>query len=560
MGKIASKENFAAQFKLPRYFHYSWINAAEENAVKSVQQILATPKEQILSRYISGYAEAYKIFQENSGITLTPEQNSLIDLAATETITEQDLRNALSSGVSQAPVFSGGLDGSSNLVNAIAKLSQELKKMNEKMINFNALIDAFLGAKDLYVRIEDSIIGNGGNIRTMTKNKSKVIQEVVQNILNSPDGTTWNSSSSGHVETIAGIGASMNQWLVLLYAVAGGKVSGSTAEAAKQAILKGIKQYAYNLEGAVLEVGTAITNAQASFMAASNINNLNEEIAASAARSFAHLSGDNQIGYTIKVENNKYLQAIMNKAQGQFLSKNKGLVNSSQQLVNVEFPESSMKADQQVWSEDLLLHYDNISVKATTSEKTLRSGEKRIGELKIQSGTNLQTALLRELEFSAEDVVGLLQIALANGSGSVATKTWQQLRKYLQMAMLVPALSGLGKENGMVNNLVTKVKINDYLIPMPQLLNYIQFALARQFSLDNSKFTGSISLKGLPSVGKFQELNTWEGDSSVSNGVLALKRSKRASTAGFNLLQSTKLDLRLRNLNLTLLLNSGAIL
>lgn len=193
-------------------------------------------------------------------------------------------------------------------------------------------------------------------------------------------------------------------------------------------------------------------------------------------------------------------------------------------------------------------------------KKTLRSGEKRIGELKIQSGTNLQTALLRELQFSAQDVVGLLQIVLANGSGSVATKTWQQLRKYLQMAMLVPALSGLGKENGMTNNLVTKVKINDYLIPMPQLLNYIQFALARQFSLDNSKFTGSISLKGLPSVSKFQELNTWEGDSGVNNGALALKRSKRASTAGLNLLQSTKLDLRVRNLNLTLLLNSGAIL
>lgn len=508
-----------------------------------------------MSRYLSQYASAYKLFQEGSGVTLTSEQGSILDLAAKETITKEDLDSALDSGVGNVTAALGGADGSMGLVRTIASLSGQLAKMNDKMVNFNALVEAFSGAKDLYARVESSIISDGGSVRAKSKNRSKVMQEVVTNILRSPDGSAWNSASHGHVETIEGLGKTMNQWLVMLYAVASRGVRTGTAYAAKQAILEGIKQYAVNLENAVLDVGSALTDAQASSLAARNINDLDDEIEKRIADSRVVLSGASSVQCEVKMERDSYLKELLKQSPSLSVNEESSRGTS---LVSVKLPDTTVRSQQQVWSGDMQLHYDNISVKSTVSERTLQNGEKRIGEIKLQSSTSLQTVLLRELRFGAQETIGLVQIALARDDEDVTAYLWDKLKQYVQIAMLVPALSGLNRGNSL-DALTTKIKINDYLIPMPQLLNYLQFALAKQaVSYDGLKFTGSLNLKGFPSIGKFISMNEWVAPREPDVPA-AMLRSKHASASGFDLLQSAKLTLRLRNINLSLLLKAGAL-
>ena len=147
---------------------------------------------------------------------------------------------------------------------------------------------------------------------------------------------------------------------------------------------------------------------------------------------------------------------------------------------------------------------------------------------------------------------------MANGNGSSEPDSaWYDLREYTKNAMLIPALTGLGRENSLSQGtLATMIKINDYLIPMTSFINYLQAMLLRRTGVLGQQFSGYISLEGFPARSKFTAVNQWMPP-MVNNYRAAKRRSNIAETSGMGLLQSTKIRMRLRNLNLSTLINSA---
>ena len=538
---------------LPSYYHYSWEGASEEPLVQSVQSLLANSKDTILSNYIGQYNAAFNLFQEQSGVSLSDEQSAVLDFAAEETLTSQDLEAALSSGINQASISGTDVGGGMGLVAAIHALNQKVTVTNKTLTNLSALMDAFTNATDLYRQVEDSIIAQGGNLRSKAGAKSTVVRQVVQNILNHPDGSEWNRSSKGYINGISGLSQRLNQWLVLLYALTTNRVPRGSKTAVKAAIIQTVKNDMNGLVTALGNVGTRVASAVAT---AQFISTLNSQIDISKLKVSAHTSGG-FIGHTIKIENNGAAQSLLDSVKSELsaLSGTQGRVGDK---LSIKLPKANVQANQQTWSDTLDANINNVTVKPTTSVRTLSSGSQRIGSITVQRSTSMLSLLRQELNLSSNSIIGLLQLAMAQGSNE-PDATWNDLREYTKKALLIPALTGLGTADFSNMNLATMIKINDYIIPMPQFLNYLQATLTRQAGVLGESFTGYISLEGFPSRGAFTKINAWQPPAQ-NNWVAAHRRSRLASSDGRGLLQSTKLRMRLRNLNLTMLIKAGSII
>lgn len=498
------------------------------------------------------YSTALTNLQKNTGIIINPEAAGVIDFAAKGKITQEDLAKALNAGIAPTAVAGVDVDGSVALVYAVQRLSQELQKSNDIMSSYNNLIDSFNGARGIYQQIENAIVDKGGNLLENLNTRSEVIKEVVQNILNSPNGSEWNVTTSGNIQKIDGIDDIYNKWLVLLYGVTSGVVP-KDDEAIKQAILDNIKASANNLKGVALEVGTLYTGEMASKIIANQINDLNQEIEHSIK---TQVSGNNAIGCTVEMRADEAMTRLISQS---ITDTDFRMASSKGGYVTMTFPSKSMKADQRIWSDTMGINYDNISVKATTAIKTVgKSKSKRVSEIKLQSSSPMLYVLMREIGLDGYDIAGVLQIGLAK-TGKQPDVLWNRLKTFVGVSMLVPALTGLNKESDGIN-LVTKVRINEYLIPMPQLLNYVQARFANSARLNGESFTGSVDLKHFPARSKFTALNEWVGSKGQNNAKEAKERSAQASSAGMSLLYNTKLELRFKNLNLSMLMKSGAVI
>lgn len=538
---------------LPSYYHYSWEGASEEPLVQSVQSLLASSKDTILSNYIGQYNAAFNLFQEQSGVSLSDEQSAVLDFAAEETLTSQDLESALSSAVNKAPISGADIGGGMGLVAAIQALNQKVTVTNKTLTNLSALMDAFTNATDLYKQVEDSIVATGGNMRTKAKAKSTVVRQVVQNILSHPDGSEWNQSSRGYINGISGLSQMLNQWLVLLYALTTNRVPRGSKTAIKAAIIQTVKNDMNGLVTALGNVGTRIASAVAT---AQFIEALNSQIDVSKLKVSAHTSGG-FIGHTIKIDNNDAAKSLLNNVKLELAALG-GIQGGTGDKLSVKLPKTNVQANQQTWSDTLDANINNVTVKPTTSVRTLSSGSQRIGSITVQRSTSMLPLLMQELNLSSNSIIGLLQLAMAQGSNE-PDSTWNDLREYTKKALLIPALTGLGTSGFSNMNLATMIKINDYIIPMPQFLNYLQAALTRQADVLGESFTGYISLEGFPNRGAFTKINAWQPPAQ-NNWIAAHRRSRLASSEGMGLLQSTKLRMRLRNLNLTMLIKAGSII
>lgn len=538
---------------LPSYYHYSWEGASEEPLVQSVQALLANSKDTILSNYIGQYNVAFNLFQEQSGVSLSDEQSAVLDFAAEETLTSQDLESALSSAMNKAPISGTDVGGGTGLVAAIQALNQKVTITNKTLTNLSALMDAFTNATDLYKQVEDSIVATGGNLRTKAKTKSTVVKQVVQNILSHPDGSEWNQSSKGYINGISGLSQKLNQWLVLLYALTTNRVPRGSKTAVKAAIIQTVKNDMNGLVTALGNVGTRIVSAVAT---AQFIETLNSQIDVSKLKVSAHTSGG-FIGHSIKIDNNGAAQNLLNSVKSE-LNALGGAQGGTGDKLSIKFPKANVRANQQTWSDTLDANINNVTVKPTTSVRTLSSGSQRIGSITVQRSTSMLSLLMQELNLSSNSIIGLLQLAMAQGSNE-PDSTWNDLREYTKKALLIPALTGLGTSGFSNMNLATMIKINDYIIPMPQFLNYLQATLTRQADVLGESFTGYISLEGFPNRGAFTKINAWQPPAQ-NNWVAAHRRSRLASSEGRGLLQSTKLRMRLKNLNLTMLIKAGSII
>lgn len=538
---------------LPSYYHYSWEGASEEPLVQSVQSLLANSKDTILSNYIRQYNEALNLFQEQSGVSLSDEQSAVLDFAAEETLTQQDLEAALSSVVNKTPISGTDIGGGTGLVAAIQALNQKVTVTNKTLTNLSALMDAFTNATDLYKQVEESIVADGGNLRSKAKAKSTVVRQIVQNILNHPDGSEWNRGSKGYINGISGLSQRLNQWLVLLYALTTNRVPRGSKTAVKAAIIQTVKHDMNGLVTALGNVGTRVASAVAT---AQFVETLNSQIDVSKLKVSAHTSGG-FIGHTIKIENNGAVQSLLSSVKSE-LSALSGMQGRVGDKLSIKLPKANVQANQQIWSDTLDANINNVTVKTTTSVRTLSSGSQRIGSITLQRSSPMLSLLIQELNLSSNNVIGLLQLAMAQNS-SEPDSTWNDLREYTKKALLIPALTGLGTADFSNMNLATMIKINDYLIPMPQFLNYLQAMLTRQADVLGESFTGYISLEGFPSRSTFTKINAWQPPAQ-NNWIAAHRRSRLASSEGMGLLQSTKLRMRLRNLNLTMLIKAGSII
>lgn len=540
--------------RLPDYYHYRWSNAAKEPSVQSALNLLGSTKDSILSNYISQYAGALQQFQQNTGVNITDEQSGILDFAADESLTPQDLEQVLSQAMTANPVSGSDLGGAQQLVAAVQRLNQEARENNRKLTNLSNLMDAFINAKDLYQQVEDAILGEGGNLTMTARSKSIVIQRVVRNILASPDGSEWTQNLKGN--TIQGLGNRLNQWLVLLYALTNNQAPRGNKRAVKNAILQVVQNNFSGLIGALGEVAGLTASTVATVQYAETLNKHMKEIK-SQLEVKGKASGGTGLSYSVKVNNDEYTQAILSNLKNQLLVLNSKQFSNSGDKVSITFPRTQIKADQQIWSDTLQASINNVSVKTTTNIRTLKSGEQRIKSITLQSASPLLSILYKELGFSSSTIVGLLQVAMANGEdSSEADSTWYDLREYTKQALIIPALTGLGQESLGTGNIVTMIKINDYLIPMPRFINYIQAMLMRQAGSLGKEFSGYISLEGFPTRAKFTALNEWV-DPPTNNWRAAKRRSFIAETSGMSLLQSAKIRMRLRNLNLSMLINSA---
>lgn len=538
---------------LPNYFHYRWSSAQEEPAVQSALKLLSNTKDSILSQSVSKYAGILQQYESDIGFNLTDEQNTILDFAADETITAEDLDKMLSSAMVDSPISGQDIGGGQGLISAVARLNQEARKTNSKLQDFSDLMDAFSKATDLYQQVEDAIFGIGGKLPTTSRGRAIVVGRVVRNILAAPNGTSWQRSlNGGSIQTLSN---RLNQWLVLLYALTNNQVPRGNKTAVKNMILTIMRQNFSGLIGTLGEVGTltASTMATAQFYATNEnmMNRLKSQLKGKH-------SGGNSISYDIKIDNDEYSAMILDNLKNQLKALNGRQFSQSGDKITLKFPQTQIKADQQVWSDTLDANINNVTVKTTTNVYTARNGSQKVGSITLQSSTPLLSLLYRELGFSSQTIVGLLQIALANGDGSSGPDSaWYDLREYTKKAMLIPALTGMDRENGLANgSLTTMIKINDYLIPMPRFINYIQAMLLRKAGVLGDQYSGYISLEGFPTRQKFTDENKWKPPAK-NNWLAAMSRSNEAELTGMWILQASKIRMRLRNLNLSMLINSA---
>lgn len=537
---------------LPSYYHYFWQNAAEEDLVRDAQNLLQTTKDTILSQYIQKYNTAFSNFQDQSGFALTDEESAVLDFAAKGTLTAEDLTAAMQSPTAGTGITISGSDvgGGAGLIQAVYELNMSIQESDGMFTDLSNLMDAFNNATDLYQQVENAIITVGGNIRNKMNTRSTVVKEVVQNILNSPDGSTWNKAAKGYIQTLD-IDKRINQWLVLLYALVTNSIPKGGKEAVKQAILRQVRERTTILVNTLGKVGTMLASTVGTAQLLKSVkNSINSR---SVNR---HKTSKGGIGYSIEMKNDAALQAAIDDLTTTLSSAK--TTNTAGKKVSIKYPNTSVGAVQTVWSDSLEAKVSNVSVKNQTSIKTLNSDSKRIKNLTVQSTAPLGQVLTQQLGISGSTMSGLLQIAIAQGSG-MPDVLWTNLRNYLKQALIVPALTNLNINSLGEGDLYTMIKINDYLIPMPQFLNYVQAMLTRQSGILGEEFTGYINLEGFPTRSQFTALNDWQPPQSP-NRYSALIRSRQVSSSGMNLLQSTKIRMRLRNLNLTMLIKSGSII
>lgn len=538
---------------LPDYYHYRWSSAKDESAVQAALKLLDSTKDSILAQSINQYSSALQNFYSGlSGLELTDEQSAIIDFAADETLTAQDLNAQLSQALVTSPVSGTDYGGGQQLVAAVQNLRREAQKSNRKMINLSDLMDSF-AKTDLYTQVEDAILGEGGNLKSQ-RSRSIVVKRVVRNILASPDGTEWEQNMKGR--KIDGIGNKVNQWLILLYALTNNQAPRGSKTAVKTIILNAVRDSLSSLTGALGEVGGLTASIAGTAQYYETLNKHMKDMKNDLEKK-SKVTGGNGLSYSVKVKNDEYTSAILNNLKNQLLALNGKQFTTSEDKVTIKFPKVQMKADQQIWSETLNASINNISVKTTKETYTTKSGTQKIRNLTLQSSTPMLSLLYRELKFSSQTIIGLLQIALANGNGnSEPDSAWYDLREYTKQAMLIPALTGLNRESLDKRSLVTMIKINDYLIPMTRFINYIQAMLLRQAGSLGQQFSGYISLEGFPTRSKFLAMNEWV-DPQTNNWFSAKRRSYMAEVSGMNLLQSAKIRMRLRNLNLSTLIKSA---
>lgn len=536
---------------LPNYFHYSWENASEEDLVKGAQNLLATTKDTILSQYIQKYNSAFSNFQEQSGFALSDEEGAVLDFAAEGTLTQADLMSAMQSPVNSGSAISGtDVGGTMGLIDAVYDLNACIQENDKMFTDLSNLMDAFNNATDIYSQVENAIVSAGGNIRSKANSRSTVVRQVVQNILNSPDGSAWNQAAKGYIKTLD-IDKQVNQWLVLLYGLVTHAIPKGSKEAVKQVILQQVKNRVTVLVNALGRVGSALA---ATVGTAQVLNSVKSNI---TSRLFGKgTSSRDGVGCSVKVEEDSSLQATIDSLNTTLSSVKGG--QSVGGKVSIKYPNTSIGATQTVWSDSLEARINNVSVKDRVSVKTLSNGSQRIKNLTIQNATSLGQILSQELGMSNSMITGLLQIAIAQGSDTPDV-IWKNLRTYIKQALIVPAIANINLSDLGEGDLYTMIKINDYLIPMPQFLNYIQAMLTRQSGMLGEKFTGYINLEGFPSRSKFTALNSWQTP-AAHNWYSAMMRSRQVAVSSSSLLQSTKIRMRLRNLNLTMLIKSGSII
>lgn len=538
--------------RLPEYYHYKWSTAFEEDAVQSALKLLNDTKDSILSNSISQYSSALQQFQKDIGLNLTDEQNAILDFAADETLTPQDLEQALSQVMNTTPISGSDIGGGMQLVAAVSELNKEARETNMKLTDLSNLMDAFTKATDLYQQVEDAIFGTGGKLPQTTRGRSIVVGRVVRSILAAPNGTQWQQRLKGG--GIQGLSNRLNQWLVLLYALTNNQVPRGNKTAVKEMIITIMRQNFSGLIGALGRVGTLTASTVGTAQFAATMNQTMNVIKSQLHGK--HSSGDNGVECTVKVNNDKYSKAILNQMTGQLRALNSGQLAGGGGKLTLHFPNVQIKAGQQVWSDQLQANINNVSVKTTTNTYKNSQGIQKVGSINLQSSTPLLSLMYRELGFSSKTIVGFLQIALANGSNE-PDSVWNDLKEYTKNAMLIPALTGLGREDSLgQGNLATMIKINDYLIPMTQFINYLQAMLLRRAGVLGQQFSGYISLEGFPSRSKFVSINAWMPP-MINNYRAAKRRSSIAERGGMGLLQATKIRMRLRNLNLSMLINSA---
>lgn len=537
---------------LPEYFHYRWSTSAEEPSVENVQRYLASAKDTILSNYVSTYNTAFKDFYQQTGLDISAEESAMLDFAADGEVTAQDLENALSAANDSAAISNANAGSTSGLAASVQALNDKVTKANTTLTNLNDLMNAFTNNENLYSMVEQSIITEGGNLRTKNRFKSSVIREVVQNILKQPDGTSWNKAAHGHIQTGA-LPQRLHQWLLLLYALINKKIPKSSIAAVKSEIIAVVKKDLTPLISALGDVGvqtTAIVGTSQFFAALDKtFKDSNLEV---------HSTKGKFIDYSVDMTNDAYMQSLLTNLEGELLSLNAGQIFREGETISIQFPKVEPKSSQQVWSGTLRANINNVSTKEGKVSKTLNSGSQRIGSISLSHNDALLLLMMRELKLSASDIIGLLQIGIAQEDGGEADAIWEDLREYTRQAMLIPALTGLGREGLSEGTLTTMIKLNDYLIPMPQFLTYLQAALTRQPEMFGERFTGYIQLEGFPNRGKFLSLNEWQPP-LYNSWIGAKKRSYMAETSGMRLLQNSKLRLRIRNINLSLLIKAGSV-
>lgn len=538
--------------RLPEYYHYKWSTASEEDAVQSALKLLNDTKDSILSNSISQYSSALQQFQKDIGLNLTDEQNAILDFAADETLTPQDLEQALSQVMNTTPISGSDIGGGMQLVAAVSELNKEARETNTKLTDLSNLMDAFSKATDLYQQVEDAIFGTGGKLPQTTRGRSIVVGRVVRSILAAPNGTQWQQRLKGG--GIQGLSNRLNQWLVLLYALTNNQVPRGNKTAVKEMIITIMRQNFSGLIGALGRVGTLTASTVGTAQFAATMNQTMNVIKSQLHGK--HSGGDNGVECTVKVNNDKYSKAILNQMTGQLRALNSGQLADGGGKLTLHFPNVQIKAGQQVWSDQLQATINNVSVKTTTNTYKNSQGIQKVGSINLQSSTPLLSLMYRELGFSSKTIIGFLQIALVNGSNE-PDSVWNDLKEYTKNAMLIPALTGLGREDSLgQGNLATMIKINDYLIPMTQFINYLQAMLLRRAGVLGQEFSGYISLEGFPSRSKFVSINAWMPP-MINNYRAAKRRSSIAERGGMGLLQATKIRMRLRNLNLSMLINSA---
>lgn len=538
--------------RLPEYYHYKWSTASEEDAVQSALKLLSDTKDSILSNSISQYSSALQQFQKDVGLNLTDEQNAILDFAADETLTPQDLEQALSQVMNTTPISGSDIGGGMQLVAAVSELNKEARETNIKLTDLSNLMDAFTKATDLYQQVEDAIFGTGGKLPQTTRGRSIVVGKVVRSILAAPNGTQWQQRLKGG--GVQGLSNRLNQWLVLLYALTNNQIPRGNKTAVKEMIITIMRQNFSGLIGALGRVGTLTASTVGTAQFAATMNQTMDVIKSQLHGK--HSGGDNGVECTVKVNNDKYSKAILNQMTGQLRALNNGQLAGGGDKLTLHFPNVQIKVGQQVWSDQLQANINNVSVKTTTNTYKNSRGIQKVGSINLQSSTPLLSLMYRELGFSSQTIVGFLQIALANGSNE-PDSVWNDLKEYTKNAMLIPALTGLGREDSLgQGSLATMIKINDYLIPMTQFINYLQAMLLRRAGVLGQQFSGYISLEGFPSRSKFVSINAWMPP-MINNYRAAKRRSSIAERGGMGLLQATKIRMRLRNLNLSMLINSA---